>query len=174
MKRRLRTAVLAAGLAVACVGSEQRERSRIDAALADLRLAGRVFDVDVGFARNPSGVCDGVACARVEVIDGREVRDGTADLGRVQRQQKFLGAVFDEVGGTINPITLLRILDGVRGNIRVDDEMSFRDAISLALEIRGLSPEVATVPTRPITTSTGAAVLILRPEEAEAILVDYR
>ena len=110
----------------------------------------------------------------VEVIDGREVRDGTADLGRVHRQQKFLGAVFDEVGGTINPITLLRILDGVRGNIRVDDEMSFRDAMSLALEIRGLAPEVATAPTRPITTSSGAAVLILKPEEAEAILVDYR
>ena len=110
----------------------------------------------------------------VEVIDGREVRDGTADLGRVQRQQKFLGAVFDEVGGTINPITMLRILDGVRGNIRVDAGMSFREALGLALELRGLSPDVATVPTRPTTTPSGAAVLIIRPDEAEAILVDYR
>lgn len=110
----------------------------------------------------------------VEVIDGREVRDGTADLGRVQRQQKFLGAVFDEVGSTINPITMLRVLDGVRGNVRVDDTMSFRDAIGLALDLRGLSPEVATVPTRPITTSSGAAVLVIRPDEVEAILVDYR
>ena len=52
--------------------------------------------------------------------------------------------------------------------------MSFRDAMGLALDLRGLSPEVATVPTRPIMTSSGAAVLIIRPDEVEAILVDYR
>jgi LCP family protein required for cell wall assembly len=110
----------------------------------------------------------------VEVIDGNEVRDGTADLGRVKRQQKFMAAVFDEIGGTINPLTMLRILDGVSGNIRVDDGMSFRHALGLGLDLRGLSPEVATIPTTPTTTSGGAAVLLIRPAEAEAILADYR
>jgi LCP family protein required for cell wall assembly len=110
----------------------------------------------------------------VEVIDGREVTDPTADLGRVQRQQKFLGAVFDEMGGTINPVTMLRILDGVSGNLKVDDTMSFRHAIGLGLDLRGLSPEVATVPVDPTTTASGAAVLLIRPVEAEEVLADFR
>ena len=110
----------------------------------------------------------------IEIVDGREVRDGTADLGRVQRQQKFMAAIFDELGSTLNPFTLLRILDGVSGNIRVDDGMSFGDAMGLGLDLRGLSPEVATVPTSPTTTSSGAAVLLLRAGEAEAVLADFR
>lgn len=110
----------------------------------------------------------------IEVIDGREVTDGTADLGRVQRQQRFLGAVFDELGSTINPLTMLRVLDGVSGNLRVDDTMSFRHAIGLGLDLRGLSPEVATVPTQPTTTATGASVLLIRPSEAELVLADFR
>ncbi|MEQ8718155.1 MAG: LCP family protein [Acidimicrobiales bacterium] len=94
-----------------------------------------------------------------EVIDGRDVVDGSGDLGRVQRQQTFLRAVFDEIGGTRNPFTLLGILDALAGNIRLDDDLGLRDAFGLARRLRGLDPETVELPTFPFTTSGGAAVL---------------
>ncbi|MFQ5557919.1 MAG: LCP family protein [Acidimicrobiales bacterium] len=110
----------------------------------------------------------------VETIDGAEVRDPTADLGRVQRQQRFLGAVFDELGDTYNPITMLRVLDGVRGNVRVDDGLGFLDAVRLGSRLRGLAPLTDTVPTRPATTPGGAAVLLLDEAAAEPLLEAFR
>ena len=38
-----------------------------------------------------------------ERIDGVLVTDPTGDLGRVQRQQRFLAAVMSELGATRNP-----------------------------------------------------------------------
>ena len=58
-----------------------------------------------------------------ELIDGQLVTDPTSDLGRVERQQRFLGAVMAEFGATRNPLTLLGALgavaDHVRGDIKV-------------------------------------------------------
>jgi hypothetical protein len=70
-RRRFALLLLAAALqASGCLGADLRERSRIHAALADLQRADREFEADVRFARNPNGVCDGLACARVAVIGG--------------------------------------------------------------------------------------------------------
>lgn len=110
----------------------------------------------------------------VEVIDGVEVRDPTSDLGRVQRQQKFLAAVFRRMGETYNPFRLLGVVRGVTANVVVDDSMSFRDAASLGMTLRGLDPQTATLPTRPFTTAGGAQVLLLNEAEAELILADFR
>jgi len=110
----------------------------------------------------------------VEIIDGKEVGDPTSDLGRVKRQQQFLAAVFAKMGRTKSPFTLLGVVRGVSDNVKVDDSMSFSDAAHLGLTLRGLQPETATLPTRPFTTDSGAQVLLLRQDEAEAMLADFR
>src|SRR3546814_15769110 len=55
----------------------------------------------------------------VEVIDGQDRPDATADLGRVQRQQQFLSAVFGKSGDSRNPITPARAPRSPRGGRRL-------------------------------------------------------
>lgn len=109
----------------------------------------------------------------VEIIDGVEVRDLTSDLGRVQRQQSFLAAVFAELGSTWNPFTLLGALDGVSGNVRVDSSLSLRGAATLGLDVRGAEPLTATVPTSRHITDSGADVLLMTAE-AEVLFAEFR
>lgn len=82
----------------------------------------------------------------VEVIDGQQVPDPQADLGRVERQQKFLSALFAKLGGSRNPLTLLRSFEEVGKGLRIDDAMSFGDAIRLGWRMRGFSPELSPIP----------------------------
>ena len=95
------------------------------------------------------------------IIDGKKVVDPTADLGRIDRQQEFFRAVMSKVGDTRNPLTLLRIADGVAAGLHTDDAMSFRDMIGLARKMGGLNPETVELPVKPTTTAGGAAVLLL-------------
>ncbi len=104
-----------------------------------------------------------------ELVDGAERSDPTADLGRVQRQQQFLGALFAELGQTMNPFTLLDALDAVAGNVRVDTELSLTDAARLGLAVRGSTPATATVPTTPSVTGSGAQVLLLDAGAGEVL-----
>ncbi len=109
----------------------------------------------------------------IELVDGQERRDPTADLGRVQRQQKFLGALFAELGTTVNPFTMLDALDAVADNVRVDSGLSLRDAARLGLAVRGASPGTATVPTTRFITDAGADVLLLDAGAGE-VLAPFR
>ena len=108
-----------------------------------------------------------------EFVDGVAVTDPTSDLGRVQRQQRFLAAVMAELGATRNPITLLDALRAVAGNVAVDDGLGLFDATSLGLTLRGAEPATATVPTARHITASGADVLILTPE-SDAVLAEFR
>ena len=47
--------------------------------------------------------------------------DSTSDLGRVQRQQRFLAAVMNELGATRNPFTLIGAMKAVGDHVAVDD-----------------------------------------------------
>lgn len=109
-----------------------------------------------------------------EVIDGREVVDPTADLGRVQRQQEFLRAVFSEVGATRNPVRTTRVLRAMTNAIVIDDDMSFWHAMSLARKLGGLDPETVSLPVFGFTTSGGASVLGVDAAAAEPILERFR
>ncbi|RMH67013.1 MAG: LytR family transcriptional regulator [Actinomyces sp.] len=106
--------------------------------------------------------------------DGSVRRDPTADLGRVQRQQRFLAAVFDELATVRNPWRAAAIVDEVADDIRLDDRLGFLDALRLAWRLRGLDPETATLPVTPFTTASGAAVLDLRTDEAQPLLNAFR
>jgi LCP family protein required for cell wall assembly len=110
-----------------------------------------------------------------EVVNGVDQgEDPTADLGRIQRQQAFLRAVFDKLGDTKNPITLGRTLSSTADGLRIDDEMGLFDALRLAWTLRsGLDPEPLQLPTTSDSNESGS-VLILNEEEAQPILDQLR
>jgi LCP family protein required for cell wall assembly len=108
-----------------------------------------------------------------ELIDGQLVSDPTSDLGRVQRQQRFLASVMAELGATRNPLVLLDALQAVAGNVRVDDGLGLRRAAGLGLTLRGAEPVTATVPTTRFITEAGADVLVLTDESA-AVLAPFQ
>jgi LCP family protein required for cell wall assembly len=108
-----------------------------------------------------------------EHINGEEITDPTSDLGRVQRQQRFLRGLMAELGGTRNPFTLLDALDAVAANVKVDDGLSITEAARLGLRIRGAEPITATVPTTRYITPGGADVLVFTPE-SEQVLEAFR
>jgi LCP family protein required for cell wall assembly len=108
------------------------------------------------------------------IIDGKRVVDPTADLGRITRQQTFFRAVMSKVGDTRNPLTLLRIADGVAAGLRIDDSMGFRDVLGLARKLGGLDPETVELPVKPTTTAGGAAVLLLNEPSAQTALERVR
>ena len=108
-----------------------------------------------------------------EIIDGREVPQGTGDLGRVERQQKFLSAVMDELGSTRNPITLARVADTLAEGMRIDSDLGFLEALDLLRRMRGLDPAPNSLPTSGFETSGGAQVLRLVQPGADDVLADF-
>jgi LCP family protein required for cell wall assembly len=150
--------------AVAGVTIEIPHPARDDRSGLDLPTAGRV-ELDgvqaLAFVRSRH---------YTELIDGSWVTDPTGDLGRVQRQQQFLRAVMGEVGGSRNPIELMRVSSAVAGGLRVDDRMGLLDSLAFARRMRGLDPESVVLPVAGRTTSGGAAVLDLVQPDAGAVL----
>jgi LCP family protein required for cell wall assembly len=106
--------------------------------------------------------------------DGEWHKDPTADLGRIKRQQQFLTTVFGKLSDTKNPLTLARAADGIATGLRIDDEMSFTDALRLGWSMRGIVPE----PLEPLPVdgdrNASGAVLIMREDEAQPILDKLR
>jgi LCP family protein required for cell wall assembly len=140
------------------------------------------FDVNSGLNVTESGPVElngqqALAYVRsrhyTEVIDGQEVEDQRGDLGRVERQQKFLTAVFGKLGNARNPFTLTASASNLADGLRIDDEMSLMDAIRLAWRIRGLEPAPQLLPVTPDRNESGA-VLLLNEDEAQPILDQFR
>jgi LCP family protein required for cell wall assembly len=108
-----------------------------------------------------------------QLIDGEWEVDGTADLGRVQRQRAFLQALMGNVTGTKNPLSLMNVATAMSGGMRIDNEMTYFDALGLAWHLRGgFNPESLTVPVTP-TTRGGAAVLDLKTAEAQPLVQQF-
>jgi LCP family protein required for cell wall assembly len=108
-----------------------------------------------------------------EVINGQNVFDPSSDFGRVQRQQVFLEAVFNDVGSTRNPLTLYRAADSLVGNVRIDDGWGFFEAVRFGRKLKGLDPESIKLPVLDFTGPNGEAALTLA-EQAEAVLAEFR
>ncbi len=99
-----------------------------------------------------------------EQIDGKYREDPTADLGRVKRQQVFLKSLMSKIGSTKNPFTVLSVSSTLGEGLKIDDTLTFFDAIGLAWRLRSFNPEPRGLPTSGFTTSGGAAVLRLTPD----------
>ncbi|WNI15792.1 LCP family protein [Actinacidiphila sp. ITFR-21] len=68
--------------------------------------------------------------------------DGSADLGRMQRQQRFLAQVIRKItdGNTLgDPVAVGRIAGTALGSVRADQRLGAGDLIALAKGMKGLS-----------------------------------
>jgi LCP family protein required for cell wall assembly len=108
-----------------------------------------------------------------ETIDGRQVTEPTGDIGRVVRQQQFLSAVVREVGGTRNPLRMMSMVSSMVDGMRVDDQLSYLDAIRLVLRFRSMELEPASLPTTNRTLGSGAQVLDLSQPGADEVLAGF-
>lgn len=102
----------------------------------------------------------GLAYVRARYIDP------TADIGRMERQQRFLGSMFKEAtsaGVLLNPVKLNSFLDAALSSVQLDEGMSRDTLLDLAGEMQSLSPKdirFLTVPLSNVNLSTpvGSAV----------------
>lgn len=136
------------------------------------------FDAGSGLSVAESGpvTLDGeqaLAYARsrqyTEVIDGREVADPTADLGRQQRQQQFLRATLGEVGATRNPVTLIRVAGAMSSELVVDSGLGFGETVSLVRKLGGGEPLTVVLPTEGARRGSASVLVLDEPEAGEVL-----
>jgi LCP family protein required for cell wall assembly len=104
-----------------------------------------------------------------ELIDGTWQTDPTADIGRTERQRAFLTTLLSSVGSERNPLALMRIGSALGGGLKIDEDLSYFDALRLVWHLKGLSPESVSLPVYGRTTSGGAAVLELDTGATEVL-----
>lgn len=109
----------------------------------------------------------------VEIIDGEEQADPSADLGRVERQQQFLRAVFSELGSSKNPFRLARTAGATTGGLRIDDTLGLWEAMRFAWQLRSLDPTSVELPTEFGRNDSGSVLFLVQPD-AEAALDEFR
>jgi LCP family protein required for cell wall assembly len=110
-----------------------------------------------------------------ELKDGVWVEDPLSDLGRVARQRAFLASLLTEVTSSKNPFEISSITDAMAVGMKLDDAMTFLDALQLGWQFRGgFNPASDTLPVTPRTTSGGAAVLDLNQAEAAPLIAQYQ
>ena len=147
-----------------------------------IEFANPAFDDQSGLVVDTAGpvTLDGtqaLAYARsrnyTEVIDGREVTEPTADLGRQQRQQQFLRTALKEVGATRNPLTLLRVADSMSSELIIDSDLGFGEALRFVRRVGSSDPATVVLPTEGVRKGK-AAVLVLVEPEAQVVLQGFR
>lgn len=111
--------------------------------------------------------------------DGKWHRDGTADLGRITRQQIFIrSAVSKAVSkGLGNPVTLNELVSAGVDNVRLDEHLDAGDLLALGRQFASFdSKELVgySVPSTGFRTSGGAAVQRVDMRQAEPMLNIFR
>jgi len=82
--------------------------------------------------------------------------DGMGDLGRMQRQQQFMGAVLRKVTSTgvlLNPIKLVNFFNAAIATVKTDSELNESDLLTLAKQMKNLSPSKVRTLTIPLGDS---------------------
>lgn len=79
--------------------------------------------------------------------------DPTADIGRMQRQQTFLGAMFKKATSpsvVLNPVKTYSFLNNLTGAVTVDENMGRQEVFGLISQIGALSPSSITFKSLPV------------------------
>jgi LCP family protein required for cell wall assembly len=103
--------------------------------------------------------------------------DATADIGRMHRQQQFLGAIFRKATSQsilLNPIKLTGFLNATLTNVRLDKDLTRDDLVNLATSTHGLSASnvvFATVPLSSINYKADGVTdaVLWAPERSNAL-----
>lgn len=111
--------------------------------------------------------------------DGDWRQDGTADLGRITRQQIFIrSAVSKAVGqGLSNPVTLNELVSAGVDNVRLDEHLDAGDLLDLGRQFSSFdSDELVgySLPSERYRPASGADVQLPLMREAEPILNIFR
>ncbi|MGV9271261.1 LCP family protein [Kitasatospora sp. NPDC003701] len=99
----------------------------------------------------PAGTSTLDGAGALKYVRARHV-DGSSDLGRMHRQQKFVAQLLHQVadsGTLLNPVRLARLTDSLLGSVKADKDLTADDLITLATRLRELSAgraDFATVP----------------------------
>src|SRR4051794_36548158 len=97
----------------------------------------------------------------LEYVRAREF-DPSADLGRIQRQQKFMSAMVQKAksaGVLLNPVRLFHLIGAVGKSLTTDKDFGTKQLKDLALHLRSMSPanvQMLTVPLEPGSFNEGA------------------
>ncbi|MFI1500821.1 LCP family protein [Streptomyces platensis] len=93
------------------------------------------LDLPVGKSRLNGGQA-------LQYVRARHV-DGSADLGRMQRQQRFLAALIHKItssGVLMNPIRFRDVADTMLRSVRADSGFGANDLVDLGQAMRGFTP----------------------------------
>jgi LCP family protein required for cell wall assembly len=104
-----------------------------------------------------------------ELIGGRWRMDGTADIGRTERQRTLVMTLLRSVVGSRSPIALVGIGSAIGDGMVLDSEMGMFDLLSLARNLNGSEMVTETLPVSGRVTSGGADVLDLQPSASSII-----
>jgi len=107
-----------------------------------------------------------VLSAGIHTLDGIEslkyVRtrdfDGMGDLGRMQRQQQFVSAIFRKAtssGTLLNPFKVKNLISATFKTVKTDETLNQGDIVTLAKQIRNLTPGKMRTMTVPLGNSNG-------------------
>ncbi|GAA2495373.1 LCP family protein [Streptomyces gobitricini] len=89
--------------------------------------------------------------AALQYVRSRHV-DGASDLGRMQRQQRFMAALIDQAtsnGTMLNPVRFQQVIASMLSSVRADQGFGAEQMLSLAKAMRGFtaaSSEFTSVP----------------------------
>jgi LCP family protein required for cell wall assembly len=111
--------------------------------------------------RLPAGKSTVTGAQALAYVRAREF-DPSADIGRIQRQQKFMSALVqkaESTGTLLNPFKLVSFLDAVTGSLETDPSFGASQIERLAKKLHSMSPSNVQLLTVPLA-STNARALI--------------
>lgn len=123
--------------------------------------------------------------AGCQILNGREalgfvrVRKIDSDLGRISRQQRFLGAVAEQVTSprtALNPGRTFRLIDTGADAVQGDDGLSIGVMRRIATTFRGATSDAIDMRTVPAVEQAidGIAYLVPEQEQAERLFAAFR
>ncbi|MGW8731511.1 LCP family protein [Streptomyces sp. NPDC055808] len=79
--------------------------------------------------------------------------DGSADLGRMQRQQRFLAALLEKAtsnGVLLNPVKFREVAQSLLSSVRADEGFGVEEMLSFTAAMKGFSPSSSDFTTVPL------------------------
>jgi LCP family protein required for cell wall assembly len=107
-----------------------------------------------------------------KTTDGYKL-EGTADIGRIGRQQYFIRSLAQEAikDGARNPLTARALVEKIVPHLEMERGMGLQDILSLVRAFRSVDPgavQMVTVPTKDEKIGSSDAQIVI-PEEADPI-----